>query len=120
MQGLFFYGDFCSGRIWGLRQVTGVWQATELLDTTIGISTFGEDEQGNLYVANYNNGTIFSVTDNARPNAPTPTPTPNSNADHFNRAVQRHAVSSNGGLHRRRYRCDPNRGYWMQFKQSDT
>ncbi|MCM3906198.1 MAG: PQQ-dependent sugar dehydrogenase [Pyrinomonadaceae bacterium] len=74
MQGLFFYGDFCSGRIWGLRQVSGAWQATELLDTSIGISTFGEDEQGNLYVANYNNGTIFSVTDNAP--APTPTPTP--------------------------------------------
>jgi glucose/arabinose dehydrogenase len=76
MQGLYFYGDFCSGRIWGLRQVTGVWQATELLDSGIGISTFGEDEQGNLYVANYNSGTIFSVTDNGPPPTPTPTPTP--------------------------------------------
>ncbi len=75
MQGLYFYGDFCTGRIWGLRQVTGVWQATELLDTNIGISTFGEDEQGNLYVANYNNGTIFSVTDNGPAPSPTPTPT---------------------------------------------
>lgn len=76
MQGLFFYGDFCTGRIWGLRQETGVWRATELLDTNIGISTFGEDEQGNLYVANYNNGTIFSVTDNGPAPTPTPTPTP--------------------------------------------
>lgn len=76
MQGLYFYGDFCSGRIWGLRQETGVWRATELLDTNIGISTFGEDEQGNLYVANYNNGTIFSVTDNGPAPTPTPTPTP--------------------------------------------
>lgn len=76
MQGLFFYGDFCTGRIWGLRQETGIWRATELLDTNIGISTFGEDEQGNLYVANYNNGTIFSVADNGP--APTPTPTPTS------------------------------------------
>ena len=75
MQGLYFYGDFCSGRIWGLRQVSGVWQATELLDTDLGISTFGEDEQGNLYVANYS-GTIFSVTDNDPPLTPTPTPTP--------------------------------------------
>ena len=76
MQGLYFYGDFCSGRIWGLRRVSGAWQATELLDSTLGISTFGEDEQGNLYVANYNNGTIFSVTDNGPAPTPTPTPTP--------------------------------------------
>jgi glucose/arabinose dehydrogenase len=76
MQGLFFYGDFCSGRIRAVRQVGGVWQATELLDTNLGISTFGEDEQGNLYVANYNNGTIFNVTDNAPAATPTPTPTP--------------------------------------------
>lgn len=76
MQGLYFYGDFCSGRIWGLGQVTGVWQATQLLDTTIGISTFGEDEQGNLYVADYNSGIIFSVTDNEPIPTPSPTPTP--------------------------------------------
>jgi glucose/arabinose dehydrogenase len=76
MQGVYFYGDFCSGRIWGLRQVAGAWQATELLDTNLGISTFGEDEQGNLYVANYNNGTILSVTDNQPAPTPTPTPTP--------------------------------------------
>jgi glucose/arabinose dehydrogenase len=76
MQGLYFFGDFCSGRIWGLRQVAGVWETTELLDTALGISTFGEDEQGNLYVANYNNGTIFSVTDNTPAATPTPTPAP--------------------------------------------
>ena len=76
MQGLYFYGDFCSGRIWGLRQVNGVWQATQLLDSTLSISTFGEDEQGNLYVANYSNGTLFSVTDNIPAPTPTPTATP--------------------------------------------
>jgi hypothetical protein len=75
MQGLFFYGDFCSGRVWGLRQEGGVWQAALLLDSAILISTFGEDQQGNLYVADYNSGTIFSLTDNAPP-PPTPTPTP--------------------------------------------
>ena len=89
MQGLYFYGDFCSGRIWGLRQTSGVWQATELLDSDLGISTFGEDEQGNLYVANYNNGTIFSVTDNDHADStptPTPTPTPITSTVQFNAA----------------------------------
>ncbi len=63
-----------------------------LLDTDLGISTFGEDEQGNLYVANYS-GTIWSVTDNVA-NADTNADT-NANADYFNRAVQRHRFSSN-------------------------
>jgi glucose/arabinose dehydrogenase len=67
MQGLFFYGDFCSGRIWGMRQESGAWQTTELLDTAFSISTFGEDEAGNLYVADYATGTIYNVTDNVPP-----------------------------------------------------
>ena len=50
MQGLFLWRLLLRTNL-GLRRVTGVWQATDLLDTTIGISTFGEDEQGNLYVA---------------------------------------------------------------------
>ena len=64
MQGLYFYGDYCSGRIWGMRREAGVWQNNELLDTTFNISTFGEDEAGNLYLADYTTGTIYNVTDN--------------------------------------------------------
>lgn len=67
MQGLYFYGDFCSGRIWAMRQESNVWQTTQLLDTTLGISTFGEDEAGNLYVADYNTGTIYNITDDVPP-----------------------------------------------------
>jgi glucose/arabinose dehydrogenase len=76
MQGLYFYGDFCSGRIWGLTQQSGNRQATQLLDTDIQISAFGEDEAGNLYVASYGTGQIFSVVDNGPAIAPTPTPSP--------------------------------------------
>lgn len=75
MQGIYFYGDFCSGRIWGLSGGPSAWQNDLLLDTTLSISTFGEDEVGNLYVANYS-GTVFSLID-ATP-TPTPTPTPTS------------------------------------------
>ena len=78
MYGLYFYGDFCSGRIWSLRNDAGTWQSTLLLDTSIQISAFGEDEAGNLYVAGYGSGQIFPVVDNgpALPPSPTPTPTP--------------------------------------------
>ncbi len=74
MQGRYFYGDFCSGRIWGLRFENGAWVNSLMLDTTLQISTFGDDEAGNLYVAGYNNGTVYTITDSVT--APTPqTPT---------------------------------------------
>jgi glucose/arabinose dehydrogenase len=76
MQGLYFYGDFCSGRIWALTQQSGTFQSTQLLDTDIQISAFGEDEAGNLYVTSYGTGQVFSVVDNGPAIAPTPTPSP--------------------------------------------
>jgi hypothetical protein len=53
LAGVYLYGDFCSGRIWGgIENIeTGAWAATELLDSELSISTFGEDEMGELYVA---------------------------------------------------------------------
>lgn len=63
MHGVYFYGDFCSGRIWGLVQINGVWHTQELLDSNLSISTFGEDETGNLYVADLNTGDIYTITD---------------------------------------------------------
>jgi len=52
--GTYFYGDLCSGRIWGgTRQGDGTWTTAELLNTALTISTFGEDEDGEVYVAHY-------------------------------------------------------------------
>ncbi len=62
LAGYYFYGDFCSGRLFSLinNPQTG-WTATQLVDTPYGISTFGEDEQGELYFADYNTGTIYNL-----------------------------------------------------------
>jgi glucose/arabinose dehydrogenase len=76
MQGLYYYGDFCSGRIWALRRAVGTWTSTMLLDTSIQISAFGEDEAGNLYAASYGTGELFPLVDNAFALPPSPTPTP--------------------------------------------
>jgi glucose/arabinose dehydrogenase len=76
MQGLYFYGDFCSGRIWGLQRQNQAWVNTLLLDTAIQISAFGEDEPGNVYVASYGTGQIFQLVDNGPVIAPSPTPSP--------------------------------------------
>jgi len=59
--GSYIYGDFGSGRIWALRY-DGVNSAvnTELLDSSLSITSFGVDEQNELYICDYN-GRIFKL-----------------------------------------------------------
>ena len=61
LAGIYLYGDFCSGRIRGLRKNGDRWETTILLEQKISISTFGEDEAGNIYVADYDTGDIYKV-----------------------------------------------------------
>ncbi|MFO1349230.1 MAG: PQQ-dependent sugar dehydrogenase [Gammaproteobacteria bacterium] len=65
LQGTYIYGDFCTGEIWfATRAGNGVWSSTLWQDTDLRISTFGEDENGNLYVASLDdvgNGQIFRI-----------------------------------------------------------
>jgi glucose/arabinose dehydrogenase len=66
MEGVYFFGDFCSGNIWGLRQVApGEWEIALLLDTDMNISSFGEDVDGEIYVVSYSEGIIYHL--NASP-----------------------------------------------------
>ncbi len=60
--GLFFYGDFCSGRIWAASQKSdGSWKSDEVLDTRLLITSFGEDENGELYLLDYNTGDVYRL-----------------------------------------------------------
>lgn len=62
LYGMYLYGDYCSGRIWGASEaVRGSWTSMELLHTDLAISTFGEDEAGELYVADRANGAIYRI-----------------------------------------------------------
>jgi len=61
LQGVYLYGDYCSGRIWGLRRSGGVWESKLLLDSSLNISTFGEDEAGNIFVADHGGGNIYKI-----------------------------------------------------------
>lgn len=58
-KGIYFYGDYCNGNVWGLRRVSGQWQSTLLATTGYRISTFGEDQNGEVYVANHGTGDIY-------------------------------------------------------------
>ncbi len=62
-QGIYFYGDYCSGNIWGLIQTSqGIWQSKILFSTGAKITTFGQDEAGELYFSDYGSGTILRLT----------------------------------------------------------
>ena len=62
LQGIYFYSDYCSGRIWGLVN-SGGWQTQQLyqFDSNPGMTTFGEDEAGNVYTAGQN-GVLYEIT----------------------------------------------------------
>lgn len=76
LTGAYIYGDFCSGRIWLLRYGNGAVLADSLLiDTNLNISSFGIDENNELYIVDLN-GSIYrfqgiaSDVSNENPEAP--------------------------------------------------
>ncbi len=65
LQGLYFYADFVSGNVWGLRQNASAengWESELLLQNGPRVSSFGEDAAGSLYVVDYG-GTIYELVD---------------------------------------------------------
>ncbi len=59
LEGMYLYGDFCSGEIWGYQER----KTRLLLSTNLQISSFGEDEKNELYVLGYE-GEIFRIVSN--------------------------------------------------------
>ena len=63
LAGAYVYGDYCSGRIWGLRLDGGsVGEQALLAESGLFIASFGEDLDGNLYVLSRNEG-IYRLTE---------------------------------------------------------
>lgn len=61
-QGVYLYGDYCSGNIWGLlRNSDGTWQNARLFETGLRISSFGEDQAGEAYVLDHASGTVYRL-----------------------------------------------------------
>ncbi len=64
-QGVYLYGDFCSGKVWGLLRpadpsATTTWQSGVLYETGASITTFGQDPAGELYFAD-RGGTVYRL-----------------------------------------------------------
>jgi glucose/arabinose dehydrogenase len=61
LQGWYIYGDYSSGRIWGLKQQGGkVTANAEMLHSRTQPSSFGVDSEGEVYVVDYN-GAIWKI-----------------------------------------------------------
>lgn len=56
--GVYLYGDYCSGIIWGIINVSGQWQNQTLFDVDGTITSFGQDEAGEIYYLS-DNGNVF-------------------------------------------------------------
>jgi len=70
LAGAFFYGDYCSGKIYSMRMVGGV--ATEITDRTAELApggglaitlltSFGEDANGELYICDFLGGEVYKI-----------------------------------------------------------
>jgi len=57
LTGVYVFGDFCSGKIWGLRyDGVSVIEAMLLVDSALMITSFAVDRAANLYVLSRNSG----------------------------------------------------------------
>ena len=54
-QGVYFYADFCNGKVWGALRIVSPTEETSittiLFETGVQVTTFGVDESGEIYIA---------------------------------------------------------------------
>jgi len=54
--GIYLYGDYCSGKIWGLIYSNGQWQSRVMFEAGVTITSFGQDDSGEIYFASDDGG----------------------------------------------------------------
>ena len=62
LYGVYLFGDYCSGRLWGLAPTPeGGWQVAALAQENLRISSFGEDEAGEVYLVDMSGGVLYRI-----------------------------------------------------------
>ena len=62
LQGTYVFGDYCSGRIWGMvTPAQSEPQLVQLAQVNVLLSSFGEDERGELYVLDMAGSQLFKL-----------------------------------------------------------
>ena len=50
LAGAYVFGDYCSGAVWALEPAGDGWERIDLLNVGFGLTSFGEDAEGELYL----------------------------------------------------------------------
>jgi hypothetical protein len=69
MHDIYFYGDYCTGAIFGATQHSdGTWTTRQLasMPDKNSLSSFGQDASGELYAVDLN-GVVYRIVDTSAP-----------------------------------------------------
>ena len=72
LRGYYLYGDFASSRMWAATREGDAWVTYPLIapGQLSGISTFGEDAAGEIYVASYHSQRVYRIDGPLQPSNP--------------------------------------------------
>jgi hypothetical protein len=63
LTGQYLFADYCSGIVWTMsRAANGIWQTRQVTKFDDTFSSFGDDDQGELYMVGHGSGTIYQLT----------------------------------------------------------
>jgi glucose/arabinose dehydrogenase len=63
LEGVYLFADYCTGTIWGMeRGASGDWRTRVVAETDFSVSSFGEDEFGELYVVDLA-GAVYHIAE---------------------------------------------------------
>jgi glucose/arabinose dehydrogenase len=67
LNGKYFYADACNGDLYWGEKKADKWQSILAVKSPYKITTFGEDKQGEVYMADSGTGSIYQIEDSANP-----------------------------------------------------
>jgi hypothetical protein len=67
LQGYYLYADYCTGTVWGATTGGSTWSSAPLLASLLSVSSFGEDESGEIYIADRvaGSGAVYRIIDSS-------------------------------------------------------
>jgi uncharacterized repeat protein (TIGR03806 family) len=75
LQGQYIFGDYGSGRIWRLvGDGQGGYSREELLDTSLGLASFAQDTEGEIYALDIFGGRVYKFAEGAGGGGGAPVP----------------------------------------------
>ena len=64
LAGVYLFGDYCSGLVWGLAPEGDDWRTLGPIETGLNIASFAEDQAGNIYLLALD-GAVYRLTGGA-------------------------------------------------------